>query len=183
MLAKDETTKISKALSYVLRHNPASAGIKLDENGWALVDELLAKFRVGAKAINPEVLKYVVDTNNKKRFSFNDDFTKIRASQGHSIEVDLNYAESEPPAILYHGTTEKFLPSISKTGLQKMNRHHVHLSNHVETAMTVGQRHGKPVVLTIKAGEMFKEGYLFYKSANEVWLTESVPIKFIEVVR
>jgi putative RNA 2'-phosphotransferase len=181
MLAKDETTKISKALSYVLRHNPASAGIKLDENGWASVDELLSKLMVGGNAISPEVLKHVVDTNNKKRFSFNDDFTKIRASQGHSIEVDLNYAESAPPAILYHGTTEKFLPAILKTGLQKISRHHVHLSNDIETAINVGQRRGKPVVLAIKSGEMFEEGHSFYKSDNGVWLTESVQVEFIVV--
>jgi putative RNA 2'-phosphotransferase len=181
MRAKDETTKISKALSYVLRHNPASAGIKLDENGWASVDELFSTFRVAGRAINREVLKHVVDTNNKKRFSFNDDFTKIRASQGHSIEVDLNYAESAPPAILYHGTTEKFLSAILKTGLQKMNRHHVHLSNSVETAVNIGQRRGKPVVLAIKSGEMFEEGHSFYKSDNGVWLTEAVPVKFIEI--
>jgi putative RNA 2'-phosphotransferase len=182
MLLKDKSTKISKTLSYVLRHNPASAGIELDDNGWALVSELLLKLRVDGKTINFETLKYVVDTNNKKRFSFNEDFTSIRASQGHSIKIDLNYCETKPPAILYHGTAEKFLSSILKTGLQRMNRHHVHLSLDAETAFNVGQRHGKPVILKIDAAEMYKAGHVFYVSENNVWLTENVPEKYIGVM-
>lgn len=182
MLSKDQTTKVSKTLSYALRHNPASAGIELDENGWALVNELLSKLRIDGRAMNFDSLKYVVDTNNKKRFSFNEDFTKIRASQGHSIKIELNYRETKPPCILYHGTTGKSLPAILKTGLQKMNRHHVHLSADVDTALNVGKRHGKPVVLKIDADEMYNAGYSFYMSDNKVWLTDAVPVKFIEVL-
>jgi putative RNA 2'-phosphotransferase len=180
MLSNNETIKISKTLSYVLRHNPASVGLELDENGWASVSELLSQLRVNGQAIDLHVLKHIVDTNTKKRFKFNEDRSKIRASQGHSIQVDLAYNEARPPTYLFHGTTEKFLAAIEKDGLHKMKRHHVHLSADVETALNVGQRHGKPIVLKIKAEVMFEEGYRFFRSENGVWLTEAVPFKFIE---
>ncbi len=182
MLSRDQATRISKTLSYVLRHNPASIGIHLDENGWAFADDLLSKVKVSGRAINFAILKYVVDTNNKKRFSFNEDFTKIRASQGHSIKIELSYPETNPPPVLYHGTAEKSLAGILEAGLQKMNRHHVHLSADVETALNVGKRHGKPVVLRIEANDMRNAGFPFYVSDNGVWLTNAVPVRFIEVL-
>ena len=181
MLSKDQVTKISKRLSYVLRHNPASIGVKLDENGWAPVNELLANLKIDGLAVDFGVLKYVVETNNKNRFRFNEDLTKIRASQGHSVKVDLSYIETIPPDVLFHGTAEKFLQAILKTGLRKMNRHHVHLSADVETALQVGKRHGKPVVLTIDAAEMYEAAYRFYLSDNLVWLTDAVPARFIKI--
>jgi putative RNA 2'-phosphotransferase len=125
------------------------------------------------------MLKEVVATNNKKRFAFNEDETKIRASQGHSIEVELGYNSSIPPAILYHGTAEKNLPFIREQGLQKQSRQHVHLSADKETALKVGRRHGKPVVLEVMAARMCDEGYTFFISANQVWLTDHVPADYI----
>ena len=129
--------------------------------------------------INFEVLKHIVETNSKKRFVFNDDLSKIRASQGHSVDVELGYTEQQPPKILYHGTVEKFLSSIMKDGLQKMQRHHVHLSADKTTAAKVAERRGKPIILKIKAGEMFAAGYKFYLSDNSVWLTDHVPVNFV----
>lgn len=124
-------------------------------------------------------MQHIVDTNNKKRFAFNDDLSKIRASQGHSVDVELGYTEEQPPAILYHGTVEKFLSSILKDGLQKMQRHHVHLSADKTTATKVAERRGKPIILEIKSGEMFSAGYKFYLSDNGVWLIDQVPVNFI----
>lgn len=126
-----------------------------------------------------KILQYIVDINNKNRFAFNDDLTKIRASQGHSVNFELGYTEQQPPTILYHGTVEKFLPAIMKEGLQKMERHHVHLSADKSTAIKVGERRGKPIVLAIKSGEMFSAAYKFYLSDNGVWLTDHVPVEFI----
>jgi putative RNA 2'-phosphotransferase len=180
MLSKEQTTKISRALSYVLRHNPSSINLQVDKNGWASVKDLLSKLKVNGTTISYDVLKYIVETNNKKRFRLNEDFSMIRASQGHSIEIDLNYMEKVPPAILYYGTAEKDLTAILQTGLQKMNRHHVHLSSDIETAMTVGRRHGKPIVLLIAAQEMHQQGFIFFESDNNVWLTEVVPARFIK---
>lgn len=125
----EKTAKsISKFLSLVLRHSPETIGLKLDENGWADVEELIAKCSTNGNSLNQELLDYVVENNDKKRFAFNEDKTKIRASQGHSISVELNLNETEPSEFLYHGTVEKFLENIKKEGLQKMSRQHVHLS-------------------------------------------------------
>jgi putative RNA 2'-phosphotransferase len=121
MLSKEETTRISKQLSYVLRHNPGAIGIRLDEQGWTAVEELIEKMQKNEPAFNVKILKHIVDTNSKKRFAFNEDGTRIRASQGHSVEVDLNYTESLPPDYLFHGTTGKHMSSILKEGLQRMN--------------------------------------------------------------
>jgi putative RNA 2'-phosphotransferase len=182
MIPEKENTRLSKLLSYILRHKPGVIEIDLDQNGWANVDELINKLNQKNVHINFELLKYVTDTNNKKRFAFNYDFSKIRASQGHSIKVDLEYIEKEPPEILYHGTVEKFIPEIFKEGLKKMGRHHVHLSADKATAMQVGERRGKPVILIIKSGGMFKNGYKFFLSDNGVWLTEHVPSTYIVVL-
>lgn len=180
MISVNQTTHLSKLLSYILRHKPEEYGIILDENGYTNVDELINKLNAHNENINFEILQYIVDTNNKKRFAFNDDLTKIRASQGHSIEVELGYTEKQPPAILYHGTVEKFLPAIMKEGLQKMERHHVHLSADKTTAIKVGERRGKPIILEIKSGEMYAAGYKFSLSDNGVWLTDHVTVEYID---
>ncbi|WP_316827705.1 RNA 2'-phosphotransferase [Pedobacter miscanthi] len=174
------TKGISKLLSYILRHSPETIKLKLDENGWADVNELIAKFDLYDLTLDFDLLKYVVENNDKKRFAFNEDKTKIRASQGHSIAIELNLNETEPLEYLYHGTVEKFLSDIKTQGLQKMSRQHVHLSADKETANKVGGRRGKPVILTINSGAMHKAGYKFYLSANNVWLTDVVPAEYIE---
>ncbi|OXA94949.1 RNA 2'-phosphotransferase [Flavobacterium hercynium] len=171
---------VSKFLSLVLRHSPEKIGLKLDENGWADVAELIAKCNKKGQKLNPELLDYVVENNDKKRFAYSDDKTKIRASQGHSISVELNLAETEPLDFLYHGTVGKFMESIRNEGLKKMSRQHVHLSKDKETAIKVGSRRGAPQILTIRSGAMFKDGFKFYLSDNNVWLTDEVPAKYIE---
>ncbi|QEC66891.1 RNA 2'-phosphotransferase [Panacibacter ginsenosidivorans] len=180
MLSEKENTKLSKLLSYILRHKPEEYGIELGENGYTNVDELITKLNAHNENISFEILQHIVDTNNKKRFAFNEDLTKIRASQGHSVDVELGYTEQQPPEILYHGTVEKFLIAIMKDGLQKMKRHHVHLSADKTIATKVAERRGKPIILEIKAAEMFAAGYTFYHSDNGVWLTDHVPVEFIE---
>ena len=154
---------ISKYLSYVLRHHPEDINLELDENGWAFVDELIDKSKTGKGIeITFEILKDIVATNDKKRFAFNDDFSKIRASQGHSLKtVDLELQSLEPPEYLYHGTVTKFMESIKTTGLQKQSRQHVHLSDERETATKVGSRRGKPMILSVRSGEMYKQGFEF----------------------
>ena len=174
------TKHISKFLSYVLRHNPDKLGITLDTNGWTSVAILLEKINVGEYSLSMEELEEVVATNNKKRFAFNEDKTKIRANQGHSINVDLALESKVPPNYLYHGTVEKFMPSIREKGLIKGSRHHVHLSADKETAINVGSRRGKPIILTIRSGEMQAKDHTFYQSENGVWLTDVVPTEFIE---
>lgn len=180
MISREENIRISKLLSYVLRHNPGHVGIQLDENGWASVDDLLRQLNLHGEKLTRDILKEVVATNTKNRFKLNENLMMIRASQGHSIDIDLNYELKEPPSLLFHGTAERNLASIQKEGLQKMNRHHVHLSADQETAHKVGQRHGKPVVLVVRALTLFEEGHPFYLSENGVWLTGHVPSKYIE---
>jgi putative RNA 2'-phosphotransferase len=175
-MTEQQRTKISKRLSYILRHAPDSVGLTLDENGWASVHDLMSKF---GSPLSIESLNEVVETNEKKRFAFNDDLTKIRASQGHSIEVDLAYQPTTPPEFLFHGTATRFLDSIKKEGLLKGSRHHVHLSLDAVTARKVGSRHGSPFILTVKSRDMYEAGYAFFVSENDVWLTEHVPTRFI----
>jgi putative RNA 2'-phosphotransferase len=170
---------ISKLMSLVLRHKPAEIGLRLDENGWADVQELIQQLNGKSIKIDQAILNEIVGSNDKQRFAFNDGKTKIRASQGHSIIVDLHLTPTEPPEYLYHGTTTRFLESIMAIGLQKQNRQHVHLSATVDTAAAVGSRHGKPVILTVKAGAMHTAGFGFFLSENKVWLTNSVPIQYI----
>lgn len=171
--------KISRFLSLVLRHDPDKIGIQLDEEGWIDVDTLLAQMNAHGKRVDFEMLCDVVVTNDKKRFAFNGGKTRIRANQGHSIKVDLKYEAIQPPEYLYHGTVGKFMDAIKKNGLLKMSRHHVHLSESLETATKVGARKGNPIILTVNSGEMEKAGHLFYKSDNGVWLTDTVPSEFI----
>lgn len=182
MISEKDNFRISKLLSYVLRHKPDEIGITLDESGWADVPILLEKFSLYGEPVTMPTLQHVVATNAKKRFSFNDDETKIRANQGHSVDVDLGYTQQQPPEFLYHGTVNKFLVPIIQQGLKKMKRHHVHLSADIETATIVGKRRGEPVILKISAAVMHAQGYLFYLSANNVWLTDEVPTKFISVI-
>jgi putative RNA 2'-phosphotransferase len=170
---------ISKFLSLILRHKPQEIGLSLDENGWAQVEELIEKSKQKNVKFDKVILQEVVRTNDKKRFAFNEDGTKIRANQGHTIEVDVELSEQEPPSELFHGTVDKFLGSIRQTGLQKMQRLHVHLSKDLETAIKVGGRRGKPVILTVNVKQMFNEGFKFYLSANNVWLCDNVPAKYI----
>ncbi len=171
---------ISKFLSYVLRHNPDKLGITLDQNGWTSVEVLLEKINVGNYSLSMETLEEVVATNNKKRFAFNDDKTMIRANQGHSVDIDLALQPKKPPRYLYHGTVEKFITSIQEKGLIKGTRQHVHLSADKETAINVGSRRGKPIILTIRSGELHAQGFTFYQSENGVWLIEAVSPEFIE---
>ena len=170
---------ISKFLSLILRHQPEKIDLVLDENGWTDVEELIQKASKNKMKFSFEELGIVVDTNEKKRFAFNENKTKIRASQGHSIEIDLLLEPIVPPNFLYHGTAEKFLDSILGNGIKKMNRQHVHLSGDVETAMKVGSRHGKVIVLTILTEKMHEDGINFYKSENGVWLTDFIDAKYI----
>lgn len=179
-MTEKETIRTSKFLSLILRHEPERVGLKLDEAGWASVSELLDAVNRHGTSLTLEGLKQVVATNDKKRFAFSDDGLRIRASQGHSLEVDLQYEPQTPPELLYHGTPERFVESIRRTGLNKGERHHVHLSPDLQTASKVGQRRGRPVVLTIRSGDMHGAGHQFYLSANGVWLVEHVPAQFIE---
>ncbi|MEO6980479.1 MAG: RNA 2'-phosphotransferase [Mucilaginibacter sp.] len=179
MLTEKEAAKISKFLSLVLRHQPEVIGLILDENGWADVDELIAKCNSNGHKIDFATLKHAVETNNKKRFSFNDTFDKIRASQGHSVEIDLGYIATPPPKTLYHGTATKSVDAILLTGLEKRNRQHVHLSKDIETAAKVGQRHGKVFIFEVDAGQMQVDGFEFFISENGVWLTDNVPVKYL----
>ncbi|MDQ4123117.1 MAG: RNA 2'-phosphotransferase [Acidobacteriota bacterium] len=168
-------TKISKFLSLILRHAPETVGLRLGENGWVRIDELLAACAKNGKTFTRQELEEVVETNDKKRFSFDTSGTKIRANQGHSVEVEIEFEQQLPPAVLYHGTAEKNVNSILKTGLQKMRRHHVHLSSDKETARRVGTRYGKPVIFEIDTKAMLENGFEFFVSANGVWLIENVP--------
>ncbi len=178
-MSPDQTTRASKFLSLVLRHEPAAAHVTLDSAGWADVAALLEGCAQAGRALTRAELDHVVTTNAKKRFEYSPDGLRIRASQGHSVEVELEYAPSIPPPLLYHGTATRFLDSIREKGLLKMDRHHVHLSAAIAVAMDVGARHGKPALLTIQAGEMHRAGHVFYRSTNGVWLVEHVPTHFI----
>lgn len=175
----NQHTKLSRFLSLVLRHKPQTINLNLDSNGWADVKDLLAKMNQTGRRINLETLKIIVETNNKQRFAFNEHGDKIRANQGHSIEIELDYEATIPPEILYHGTASKYTNSIFKSGIEKRQRHHVHLSSNIDTALNVGQRHGFPVILEVLAKEMQENGHEFFVSKNEVWLTDHVPVKYL----
>lgn len=176
---EQELKHISKFISLVLRHRPELIDLTLDEQGWADVDELINKASATGTIIDKDILNEIVVTNDKQRFAFNEDKTKIRANQGHSIAIDLHLQPKVPPAILYHGTAEQYLNGIMNIGLKKKTRQHVHLSANIETAKAVGSRHGKPIILTIDALKMHQDGYIFYLSDNKVWLTDNVPTIYI----
>jgi len=178
-LSEKETTKISKFLSLVLRHKPETIGITLNENGWADVNLLLENLTIAGLHVNRDILNHIVATNPKKRFAFNEASDKIRASQGHSLDIELGYEPATPPDILYHGTAVQNTDSIMATGLEKRNRQHVHLSKDATTAQMVGQRHGKPIIFEVLSVQMHNDGFTFYLSENGVWLTDNVPAKYI----
>ncbi|WP_145178486.1 RNA 2'-phosphotransferase [Rubripirellula lacrimiformis] len=170
----------SKFLSLVLRHQPEVVGMSLDDEGWLDIDELIANSNKHGKPLTIEALHEVVATNDKKRFALSEDGLRIRASQGHSVSgVDLKLDEKTPPDSLYHGTIAPFIHSIQAHGLQKRSRNHVHLSADQTTAIKVGARRGKPVILCVAAGVMHQDGHLFYLSANGVWLVDAVPTGYL----
>ena len=175
-------TKISKQLSYVLRHRPDSVGLALESDGWIDVQALLAALQQTGTPLPLGLLEQVVADNDKQRFEFSPDRQKIRARQGHSATVDLGYQPAAPPEVLFHGTATRFLDSILQQGLIKGSRHHVHLSLNEQTARQVGSRHGKPVVLQVDASRMAADGYHFFVTANHVWLTETVPAEYLQVI-
>lgn len=175
-------TELSKFISLILRHKPSAANIELDEHGWANVQELIAGINQADSKnnIDMEKLEKIVRTDNKQRYSFNEDKTLIRANQGHSIPVDVELEEVNPPEYLWHGTGQKFMESIDKEGLVPKSRLYVHLSGDVETATNVGKRHGKLVLYKVNSGRMSQDGYKFYRSVNGVWLTKAVPAEYLE---
>jgi len=175
-----DDVKTSKFLSLILRHEPDLVGLTLGQAGWVGVDELLQAANRHGVALTLERLKHLVETNSKKRFAFSEDGTRIRASQGHSVTVALQYPPLPPPERLYHGTAPRFLEGIRIHGLRKMQRHDVHLVAETNTAMQVGGRQGKAVLLSIRAGEMHRAGFVFRRSDNSVWLVEHVPPQFID---
>ena len=172
----NDLTKTSKFISLILRHKPETIGIELDEHGWANVDELLKGVN-----IDFETLEKIVREDEKGRYSFNEDKTKIRANQGHSINVDVELEEKIPPDVLYHGTGQKYVDSINKIGLIPKTRLYVHMTEDLEVAKITGERHGKLAIYEIDAKQMAKNGIKFYKSVNNVWLTKNVDAKYLKL--
>jgi putative RNA 2'-phosphotransferase len=181
MLDDKRLVKISKYLSKHLRHSPERLGLTLEPGGWVPVDVLLRACAAHAFSVSREELEEVVARSDKKRFAFDEDGSRIRANQGHSISVDLGLSPVDPPAVLYHGTGAGSVDSILSSGLERRDRHHVHLSPDVETAVRVGRRHGKPVVFVVDAARMAADGVLFYVSENGVWLVDSVPRDYLSL--
>lgn len=170
---------ISRFLSLVLRHRPALVGVTLSEGGWVLVEDLLSGMHDAGRHVTQTELFEVVRANDKQRFQLSEDGERIRATQGHSVDVDLGYRPAEPPEVLLHGTPEQFVSSIRREGLKKQKRHHVHLHEDASLAGSVGKRRGRPVVLEIAAREMDRSGFEFFVTPNAVWLTDHVPPQFI----
>lgn len=174
-------TKTSRFIAFILRHKPESIGITLDEHGWARVSELIDGISK-THPISLEMLEEIVATDDKGRYSFNEDKTLIRANQGHSVQVDVGLKKISPPSVLYHGTGEKYISSIEEIGLIPKTRLYVHLSSDYDTAVKVGSRHGSPVVYTVDTESMLKDGYTFYVSENGVFLVDAVPSKYIKLM-
>jgi len=174
-----QRTKISKRLSLVLRHKPESIGLTLDSEGWAEVDELIANLERHGLRVDRMILEEVLRTNDKQRFKFSEDGQRICANQGHSIDVEFQLEPVPPPEVLYHGTASRFTDSIFKEGLTKQHRHHVHLTEDIKMTLKVAERRGRPVLLGIRAKDMEQAGYLFYKTDNDVWLTDHVPPEYL----
>ena len=199
----DRYKNTSKFISLILRHKPETIGITLDEHGWADVEELIEGInrtgghfpdkqgraderklieginRTGGHFLDMKVLEEIVASDEKQRYSFNEDHTLIRANQGHSIPVDVELEKKTPPDVLWHGTGEKFVDSINAQGLIPKSRLYVHLSSDIETAKKVGSRHGRPVICEIDCKRMAQDGYLFFESVNHVWLTKKVPVQYL----
>jgi putative RNA 2'-phosphotransferase len=176
-------TKISKTLSYWLRHKPDAADLQLDEQGWTDVDAVLSAFAKEGMAVDRVLLDQVLANNNKQRFEYSADGLLIRARQGHSVSVALDWPKEQPPKLLYHGTVEQFLPAIMKDGLLPMARHHVHLSSDIETAQSVGSRRGQAVILKVDSNTMAQEGVNFYRTDNGVWLTDFVAPTYLSLLK
>lgn len=175
--------RVSRFLALVLRHDPGRIGLELDGGGWADVDALLAAAPRHGLVLDREELEAVVADNPKHRFTLDRERNRIRANQGHSLDVDLGLEPVEPPPVLFHGTSRAVLPAILAEGLRPMSRRHVHLSADVDTALAVGRRHGPPVVLTVDAAAMARAGHPFWRSVNGVWLTDRVPSEFLSDAR
>ncbi len=175
---KKSQIEISKFLSYVLRHKPDAIGIELDPEGWADIEDLITKADI---LITHSLLHEVVATSEKKRFAISMDGLSIRANQGHSVDIDLGLKSIQPPEFLYHGTATRFLDSIKVNGLLPQNRQYIHLSVDIETAIKVGQRHGKPVVLTIASLQMHQQGHQFFQAQNGVWLTVKIEPAYLSL--
>lgn len=171
--------KLGKFISLVLRHSPETIGLKLDENGWADVEELISGMNKKGRRINYDTLNEIVETNNKKRYEFSEDHKRIRACQGHSIDVDLELKPVQPPEFLYHGTAVQNLSVIKADGIKKIKRQYVHLSEDHDTAYNVGSRHGKAYIIKVLSGEMYRNGKNFYISKNNVWLSEDIESKYL----
>lgn len=182
-MEKHKCTRISKLLSLALRHKPEQLGLELDRSGWADVGLLLQRLAAVGLPLSREELESLVRENNKQRFRFSGDGQRIRANQGHSIPVDLQLEQLEPPSVLFHGTALRNLGPIQEKGLCRQQRQHVHLSADEATALQVGSRHGQPIVLRVAAGEMHRQGFAFFKSDNGVWLTGHVPPAFFSFDR
>jgi putative RNA 2'-phosphotransferase len=178
----DDPVKLSKFISYVLRHRPDSIGLTLDSQGWASIDELIDKSSAGGTGFGRADLLKMVGGNDKKRFSVSDDGQRIRAAQGHSVTVQLGLVAQQPPHVLYHGTATRFVGAILAEGLKPQSRQQVHLSTDEATAHDVGQRHGKPAILQVEALRMHAEGFGFFLADNGVWLTDHVPPAFLRLV-
>lgn len=178
-MSTPQPTQCSKFLSYVLRHKPQAIGLTLDQHGWASIDELISKGRSQITDLSKELIEQVVFTNDKQRFALSEDGNKIRANQGHSVDIDIGLEPTEPPHVLFHGTATRFLPSIKEQGLKPGQRQHVHLSTNRDTAIFVGKRYGKPIVLEIDAKKMYEQGAEFMFSKNGVWLAKLVQTCYI----
>jgi len=176
-----KSTDTSKFLSYVLRHEPEAIELSLDKEGWAVIDDLILRAGNKGYALDKDLIFDVVESSEKKRFTISEDGLRIRAAQGHSTQqVNITYVEKMPPDILYHGTATRFIVQIRDQGLLPLSRQYVHLSSDEDTAIQVGQRYGKPVLLKIKAMDMYDKGFKFYQADNGVWLTEHVPYEYIQ---
>lgn len=174
-----DLVRFSKTLSYWLRHRPDEAGLTLDTAGWTSVDDVLGALGRAGLPADIDALLRVVEENDKQRFELSPDLQRIRARQGHSVAIELDLAPAPPPALLYHGTVERFLDAIMAEGLRKMRRHHVHLSSTLETAQRVGARRGRAIILEIDASAMSDDGAIFFVTENGVWLTESVAPRYL----
>jgi len=181
MTATAKLTTISKFLSLVLRHEPERIGLTLDPAGWAIVEDLLTKAAAAGRGFSRDDLHEIIATNDKQRFALSEDGQRIRANQGHSISIELGLPVVTPPHVLYHGTATRFADAILRSGLDRQARHHVHLTQHRDTAVLVGRRHGRPLVLRIDARRMAEQGHEFHCTANGVWLVAQVPPEFIQI--